>query len=103
MFGLRGLSNALLEYMLRGCATVATAVGGNLDVVRDGQTGLLVPPGNEVALASALGRLLADKKLRISLALRARAAAEERFSWSACIEAHQSYYEQALSRCEVPC
>ncbi len=98
-----GLSNALLEYMLRGCAVVATAVGGNLDVVRDGETGLLVPPGNEIALASAISRYLDEKTLRLMVSMKARAMAEERFSWEACVETHQECYEHELRSCGVAC
>ncbi|MCB1151879.1 glycosyltransferase [bacterium] len=98
-----GFSNALLEYMLRGCAVVATAVGGNLEVVRDGDTGLLVPPGNEVALASAIRRLAEERTTRLKLAARARALVEERYDWSACVAAHQEYYVHALRRRGVKC
>lgn len=91
-----GFSNAVLEYMLRGCAVVATSVGGNLEVVRDGETGLLVPPGNEVALASAMKRLVQEKKTRLMLALRARELVERSFEWSACTEDHMTHYDEAL-------
>jgi len=91
-----GFSNAVLEYMLRGCAVVATSVGGNLEVVRDGETGLLVPPANEVALASAMSRLVEEKKTRLMLTLRARAVAEEGFDWDACVDGHQEHYAQEL-------
>lgn len=91
-----GFSNAVLEYMLRGCAVVATSVGGNLEVVRDGETGLLVPPGNEVALASALKRLVQEKKTRLMLTLRARELAERGFDWSSCVEEHQDHYAREL-------
>ena len=96
-----GLSNALLEYMLRGCAVVATAVGGNLEAVRDCETGLLVPPGNEYALASAIGRFLEEKNLRLMVSLKARAMTEERFSWESCVSAHQDHYVNELRRCGV--
>ena len=49
-----GFSNALLEYMLCGCATIATRVGGNAEAITDGETGLLVPPDSVDALAEAL-------------------------------------------------
>ena len=98
-----GLSNALLEYMLRGCAVVATAVGGNLDVVHDGDTGLLVPPGNEIALASAITRLIEEKTTRIKLAQQARSLIESKFDWSVCVESHQEYYAHQLKSCGVPC
>ena len=55
-----GYSNALLEAMAAGKAVVATAVGGNVEAVSDGVTGLLVPPADSVALERAIARLLAD-------------------------------------------
>lgn len=91
-----GLSNALLEYMLCGCAVIATAVGGNLEVVRDGQTGLLVPPGNETALAGAMSRLIEEKTTRLMLTLKARTLVEQGFSWDRCVTAHQEYYRGQL-------
>ncbi len=96
-----GFSNAVLEYMLRGCAVVATSVGGNLEVVRDGETGLLVPPGNVVALASAMSRLVDEKKTRLMLTLRARAVAEEGYDWSRCVNEHQDHYAAELRRVGV--
>ncbi|MBU1675422.1 glycosyltransferase [bacterium] len=96
-----GFSNAVLEYMLRGCAVIATSVGGNLEVIHDGETGLLIPPGNVVALASAMTRLVEEKKTRLMLTLRARAVAEESFDWSGCVAEHQDHYAQELRRAGV--
>jgi glycosyltransferase involved in cell wall biosynthesis len=64
---------SLIEAMAHGCAVVATSVGGVPELVRDGHEGLLVPPGDAAALASALSRLGSDHELRGRLA---RAAAE---------------------------
>ncbi len=55
-----GLPNAVLEYMCAGLPVVATAVGGNAEVVRHGETGLLVPPQNSDALATAILQLMKD-------------------------------------------
>lgn len=59
-----GLSIALLEAAATRLAIVATAVGGNPEIVRDGETGLLVPPGEGPPLEQALDTLLADAALR---------------------------------------
>lgn len=71
-----GLPMALLEAMAWGRAILATSMGGVLDLVDDGEDGLLVPPGDAAALADALRRLLGDPDLRRRLA----AAAERRSS-----------------------
>jgi len=73
-----GLPLALLEAMAAGLAVVATDVPGHRDVVRDGETGLLVPAGDEDALAAALGALVADpdRRRRLGRAGRARVLRE---------------------------
>lgn len=91
-----GFSNAILEYMLSGCAVVATAVGGNPEAVHDGHTGLLVPPGDELALSDALSRLIEDKTMRLMLARNARSLAEWEFGWDRCVTAHQELYSSLL-------
>jgi glycosyltransferase involved in cell wall biosynthesis len=67
--------------MAHGRPVVATAVGGLLDLVVDGETGLLVPPRDPAALRSALRRLLSDEQLRQRLGQRARERAAAEFSW----------------------
>jgi len=58
------LPGTVREAMTRGKPVVATAVGGNTDMIRDGETGLLVPPGDAAALAAAIERLVDDPLLR---------------------------------------
>ena len=74
-----GLPTVLLEAMALGTPCVATPVTGIPEAVRDGDTGLLVPESDTVALAGALGRLLDDSALRVRLAERARALVEAEF------------------------
>ena len=52
-----GLSNALIEYVMAGLPVIATRVGGNPEVVKDGRNGLLVPPRDAAALATAISQL----------------------------------------------
>lgn len=70
----------LLDAMALGKAVVATSVKGTRDYVEDGRNGLLVPPGDAVALEAALRRVLGDGELRRRLGGAARADAASRFS-----------------------
>jgi len=92
-----GLSNALLEYLFKGCAAVATSVGGNIEVLEDGVNGLLVPPDNVAELAAALRSLVEDVVLRRRLSLAGRQRVEASFDWGACVDAHESVYERELA------
>jgi glycosyltransferase involved in cell wall biosynthesis len=71
---------ALIEAMVAGSAVVATRVGGCSEIVRDGETGILVPPEDPDALAAACLRLLADRPLALRLGEAARADIRSRFA-----------------------
>lgn len=74
-----GLPYSPLEAMRAGTPVVLSDVVGNRDVVEDGVSGLLVPPQDPLALAGAVGRLLADAGLARALAGAARARLAQRF------------------------
>ena len=76
---------SLLEAAACGCPTVCTAVGGNGEIVVDGETGLQVPKDDPRALATALLRLAKDRALRERLGHAARARAEKRFGLDAFV------------------
>jgi glycosyltransferase involved in cell wall biosynthesis len=78
-----GFGVACLEAMAHGRPVVASAVGGLLDLVVDGETGVHVPPGDVPALRAALERLLGDRELRRRMGEAGRRRAAERFSWDA--------------------
>ncbi len=93
-----GLSNALLEYMAAGRAIVATAVGGNVGLIRDGVHGLLVPPADPGRLAEAICRLLDDLALASRLAQSAQRRAVERHGLNAKAGELQEFYCRLLGR-----
>lgn len=67
-----GLPLAILEALASGVPVISTPVGGIPDAVIDGETGLMVSPGDRDALAAAIGRLITDKDLRIRLGSNGR-------------------------------
>ena len=80
----------LFEYMASGKAVVASALGQIKDVILDDENGLLVPAGDEAALANAINRLFEDDQLRMRLGEQARVDALTNHSW-----------DQYLSRLEI--
>jgi glycosyltransferase involved in cell wall biosynthesis len=92
-----GLPLSVEEAMAAGLPVVASAVGGVPELVLEGETGYLVPPGQPGRLAAALGSLLADPELRRRMGSSGRARAEERFDLAAFRRAHVDLYEQLLA------
>ena len=90
-----GFGVVCAEAMAHGRPVVASAVGGLLDLVVDGETGLHVPPGDVAALRNGLQRLLADRELRRRMGEAGRARVRERFSWDAVTAATLAAYREA--------
>jgi glycosyltransferase involved in cell wall biosynthesis len=91
-----GFGVVCAEAMAHGRPVVASAVGGLRDLVLDGETGLLVPPGDVTALRGALERLLGDAELRRRLGSAGRERVRERFSWQRAVALTLRAYEDAL-------
>ena len=91
-----GFGVVCAEAMAHGKPVVASAVGGLLDLVVDGETGILVPPGDVDALRKALARLLEDRALRERMGAAARDRVSARFAWPAVTRATLEAYETAL-------
>lgn len=89
-----GLPLAVLEAMAAGLPVVATAVGGTPEAVVDGQTGRLVPAGDEVALATALAPYLADPALAQAAGAAGRQRLLAHFTAKAMAEATRKVYEE---------
>ena len=90
-----GLSIALLEACATGLAIVATAVGGNSEIISDGRTGRLVPVDDGIALSSALDDLLGNPFTRIRLGTAASAWVEAHASVDALRVAYDAFYHEA--------
>jgi glycosyltransferase involved in cell wall biosynthesis len=91
-----GFGVVCAEAMAYGRPVVASAVGGLLDLVVDGETGVLVPPRDVGALRAALERLLRDRPLRHRLGEAARERIRGHFAWPAVTDATLATYEEAL-------
>jgi glycosyltransferase involved in cell wall biosynthesis len=93
-----GFPNTLVEAMAAGRPTVASDVGGVPDAVRHEETGLLVPPGDDAALAGALARVLADPAWAARLGERGRVLAWEQFRAAAVTERLMAVYATLAGR-----
>lgn len=92
------LSNVLLESMAAGAPVVATRVGGTPEALIDGDTGLLVPPGDAGAITRAVSRLLDDRALARRLGCAARRLIADRFSVERMVGATEDLYAALLAR-----
>ncbi|HSL52672.1 MAG TPA: glycosyltransferase family 4 protein [Candidatus Deferrimicrobiaceae bacterium] len=90
-----GLPLALLEAMVCGLPVLATRVPGHVDVVEDGVTGVLVPPGDPAGLAAAAVELLEDPTRRRALGEAGRARAETHFALSRLLAEMRDLYREA--------
>jgi glycosyltransferase involved in cell wall biosynthesis len=87
-----GISLALLEAMACGLPVVATAVGGNTEVVMDGETGLLVRPGSPPALAEAMLKLYRNSDLARQMGRAGRQRVEDHFDSRRMVAQYESLY-----------
>ena len=94
--GKEGLPLVLLEAALLGKTAICSNIPGNNEVVVDGVTGLLFPPGDPAALAERIDRLLSDRGVRSRMARSARERAEKEFTIEAMTERIEDLYRQLL-------
>ncbi len=92
------LPNAVLEAMSAGLPVVASAVGGLPDLIAPMETGLLVPPGDPHALATAVCTLMADRDLGVRLGRAASDAVRGRYSFERMTQAFETLYLDELAR-----
>lgn len=93
-----GISNSLLEAMATGLPVIATATGGNPEVVEDGQSGVLFPVGDARSLASRLAALYASPEERKSLGSQALDRIRREFSLEAMVRNYENLYLSLASQ-----
>jgi glycosyltransferase involved in cell wall biosynthesis len=93
-----GISNTILEALASGLPVIATAVGGNVELVADGVNGRLVKTGDPEDMAQALLDYLHEPDRITAQGKQARLDAEQRFSIPAMAEAYAAVYDQTLAR-----
>jgi glycosyltransferase involved in cell wall biosynthesis len=91
-----GFSNAIIEAMAASLPVIATNVGGNAEAVEDGVTGLIVPPEDAAALASALLQLISDPEKAREMGSAGRKRVEERFTIEAMMRRITRVYDALL-------
>jgi sugar transferase (PEP-CTERM/EpsH1 system associated) len=97
-----GISNTILEAMASGLPIVATAVGGNSELIDSGATGSLVPAANADAMADAMLEDFRDRRRATRRARAAREAAERRFSLDRMVADYCALYRAELARVGRP-
>jgi glycosyltransferase involved in cell wall biosynthesis len=96
------MGRALVEAMAAGRPVVASNVGGIPAIVEDRRTGLLVPPGDVVALAAAIDELLRRPDIAQALGTAASESIGARFGAQAMVQAVEAVYETVLAKAGMP-
>jgi sugar transferase (PEP-CTERM/EpsH1 system associated) len=92
-----GISNTILEAMATGLPVLATAVGGNPELVQPGVTGTLVPRDDPESMAQALRAYAESEELCRRHGMEARRTIERRFGMEAMVEAYMAIYDRLLA------
>jgi glycosyltransferase involved in cell wall biosynthesis len=92
------LSNSLMEAMACGIASIASKVGGNPELISEGETGMLFPSGDAAALASRIRQLVEDETLRRRLGAAAASFIASEMTTAKCAAQMASIYSRLLSR-----
>lgn len=97
-----GISNTVLEAMASGLPVVATAVGGNPELVMEGQTGMLVVPSNPTVLAETIRGYVLNPEEGKRQGKAARALAEQRFDLDSMVKNYMDLYDKVLASQRIP-
>ncbi len=92
-----GLSNVILEAMMMGRPVIASAVGGSVELVEVGETGILFESNNEIELAVAMQTLVDNQDLREKLGVAGRRRALERYTVQAMVSAMEKHYTESAA------
>jgi len=92
-----GISNTILEAMASGLPVVATDVGGNPELIVEGETGCLVAAGDVEGMADVLTGLAGDPERRAAMGRAGRRRVEQRFSLRAMVSAYQHLYDESIA------
>ena len=92
-----GFSNAVVEYMVAGLPVVCSAVGGNVEAIRHGETGYLFEKGDWKSMAEFMVTLVNNRALRSEMSRNAREFAEQRFSMDSMMRSHVRLYKRVLN------
>jgi sugar transferase (PEP-CTERM/EpsH1 system associated) len=93
-----GISNTVLEAMASGLPVIASATGGNLELVEHGVNGALIPPGDSAALAAALSSYVRDGARRAAHSAASRRRAEQHFSLGGMMNRYRELYRAGEAR-----
>ena len=96
--GAEGLSLALLDAMAAGLPVVATAISGNIDIVKNGQSGLIVPPSDTQSLGNAVVQILTHQQLKSSMGAESHQAIQP-FHWRKIAQRYLDVYKEAITQC----
>lgn len=92
-----GFSNVILEYMSCSVPCVATAAGGNIEIIEDGVDGFLFRQGDAKSLAEKVGFLVENPSIRTQFAHRAKEKVEKYYNWPVIIGKYEKYYHDLLT------
>jgi sugar transferase (PEP-CTERM/EpsH1 system associated) len=93
-----GISNTILEAMATALPAIVTATGGNVELVRDGECGWHVPPGDPSAIAARVVEYARDPALRARHGAASRARVEAEFSLAGMLRRYESLYRGATAK-----